>query len=284
MAAEPRADRELKARHRAMWASGDYPRLTRDVISDLGPTLVTASGITAGQRVLDVGAGSGNAAIPAAELGASVVASDLTPELLDAGRVAAAARGVELEWIEADAEALPFDDDEFDVVLSCIGAMFAPDHQAVADELVRVCRPGGTIGMLNWRPGGTVEAFFGVFAPYNPPPPPGARSPLAWGTEEHLRELFGARVESLRLERDALVIDHFAKPDDLPAYFKRNFGPAIAAYANVADAPERTAGLDLDFLTYAERWNRGAPDGAVRYEYEYLLAVGQKAFPTAHRM
>lgn len=106
-----------------------------------------------GQRVLDVAAGAGNAAIPAAELGAEVVASDLTPELFDAGRAEAAARGVQLQWKEADAEALPFADGEFDMVMSCMGAMFAPDHQAVADELVRVCRPGGTIGMINAAPG-----------------------------------------------------------------------------------------------------------------------------------
>lgn len=136
------ADRALKARHRAVWSMGDYPAIAADLVSDLGPLLVRAAGVRHGDQVLDVAAGSGNAAIPAALAGAQVVASDLTPELFDAGRRKAAERGVELEWREADAEALPFDDDAFDRVLSCIGVMFAPHHQPAADELVRVCRPG----------------------------------------------------------------------------------------------------------------------------------------------
>ena len=141
------ADRALKARHRAMWALGDYPALASDLIAELGPALVQAAGIRSGDRVLDVAAGAGNVAIPAALAGARVVASDLTPQLFDAGRRQAAERGAELEWREADAEALPFGDGEFDAVLSCVGVMFAPPHPAAADELVPVCRPGGTIGL-----------------------------------------------------------------------------------------------------------------------------------------
>ena len=132
------ADRALKAKHRKVWASGDYPTLAHDLIWTLGPVLVDAGNIHSGQLVLDVAAGSGNVAIPAAERGANVVASDLTPELFDAGRRAAAERGVEIDWREADAEALPFPDGAFDAVLSCVGVMFAPHHQASADELVRV--------------------------------------------------------------------------------------------------------------------------------------------------
>lgn len=163
------ADRALKAKHRAMWAQGDYPAVAAEIIPELGPILVEACGLRGGGgqvasgaagrpvRLLDVAAGSGNAAIPAALAGASVVASDLTPELFEAGRRLAADRGVEVEWRQADAEALPFQDDEFDTVLSCVGVMFAPHHQAAADELVRVCRPGGTIGLLSWTP----EGFLG---------------------------------------------------------------------------------------------------------------------------
>jgi ubiquinone/menaquinone biosynthesis C-methylase UbiE len=136
-----------------MWAPGDYPAVAAELIPALGPDLVRASGIRAGQRVLDVAAGSGNAAIPAAALGAHVTASDLTPERFEAGRRIAAERGVEVEWVEADAEALPFPDGSFDVVTSCVGAMFAPRHQAVADELIRVTKRGGTIGLINWTPG-----------------------------------------------------------------------------------------------------------------------------------
>src|SRR5690349_6331478 len=141
------ADTELKTRHRAMWGSGDYPTMVETFLLPLGPRLVDACRIVPGMRVLDVGAGTGNASIPAAQRGASVTASDLTPELLEAGRARAKAVGVELEWAEADAERLPFDDESFDVVMSSIGVMFAPHHGAAADELVRVCRPGGTIGL-----------------------------------------------------------------------------------------------------------------------------------------
>ena len=134
-------DAELKAKHRKMWASGDYPRMVETFVTPLGPRLVQAAGIQAGQRALDVAAGTGNAAVEAAKTGANVVASDLTPELFEAGRKRAEAAGVELEWAEADAENLPFDDESFDVVMSSIGVMFAPHHQQAADQLVRVCKP-----------------------------------------------------------------------------------------------------------------------------------------------
>src|ERR687895_1585633 len=141
---DPRpADAELKARHAKMWASGDYPSMVDTFLLPLGPRLVEASGIGPGMKVLDVAAGTGNASLPAAKLGARVTASDLTPELLAAGRERARVDELELEWVEADAENLPFEDGSFDVVMSAIGAMFAPHHQEVADELVRVCRPGG---------------------------------------------------------------------------------------------------------------------------------------------
>src|SRR5918999_100513 len=179
-------DTELKARHRAMWASGDYPSMVETFLLPLGPRLVDACGIGEGMRVLDVAAGTGNASIPAAQAGAEVTASDLTPELFDAGRRRAQEAGVELDWVEADAENLPFDDESFDVVMSSIGAMFAPRHQEVADELVRVCRPGGTIAMLNWTPEGQIGALFRTIGPFAPPPPPGATPPPKWGSEEHV--------------------------------------------------------------------------------------------------
>jgi ubiquinone/menaquinone biosynthesis C-methylase UbiE len=144
----------LKARHRTMWGLGDYPLVADTVVPDLGAVLVDACGVMPGDRVLDVAAGSGNAAIPAARAGAQVVASDLTPSLLEAGK--ARAEDLPIRWEEADAEALPYADGSFDVVLSCLGVMFAPHHQAGADELVRVCRSGGTIGVLSWTPGGFI--------------------------------------------------------------------------------------------------------------------------------
>src|SRR4051794_33089271 len=175
------ADSELKARHAKMWASGDYPSMVETFLLPLGPQLVQACGIAPGMRVLDVAAGTGNASLPAAATGASVTASDLTPELLEAGKARAQQEGVELEWAVADAENLPFEDASFDVVMSCIGAMFPPPHQAVADELVRVCKPGGTIGMLNGTPGGMIGALFRTMGPFAPPPPPGAQPPPLWG-------------------------------------------------------------------------------------------------------
>lgn len=263
----------LKAAHREMWALGDYAAVGR-LLGEFGPVLVRACGIGPGHRVLDVGAGTGNVAVPAAAAGASVVASDLTPELLDAGRRESAARGVQLEWVPADAERLPFADGEFDVVTSAIGAIFAPDHQAVADELVRVCRPGGTIGMINWPPEGFAADFFAVFAPYAPPPPPGVPSPLLWGTEQHLRDLFGDRVETLEVTEHVLVVGHFADPAALCDFYRATFGPTIAAYAALAGDEDRTAALDHDFLNFATRLDRGRP-GDTRYHYEYVLAVAR---------
>src|SRR4029077_9027884 len=187
-------------------ASGDYPSMVDTFLLPLGPKLVEACGMTAGMRVRDVAAGTGNASIPAAKTGADVTASDLTPEFFDTGRRRAQAEGVELEWVEADAENLPFDDQSYDVVMSSIGAMFAPHHQEVADELVRVCRPGGTIGMLNWTPEGMIGALFRTMGPFAPAPPPGAQPPPLWGSEEHVKGLFGDRVDFRTLERQVLEI------------------------------------------------------------------------------
>jgi ubiquinone/menaquinone biosynthesis C-methylase UbiE len=266
---------EQKAMARAMWALGDYHRFATETVWELGPVLVEACGVSAGQRVLDVAAGSGNVAIRAAEAGAQVVASDLTPENFDAGRREADKRGVELEWVEADAESLPFGDGEFDVVTSSLGAIFAPDHRVVADELLRVCRPGGTIGMINFTPEGLAGDFFGLFGKYAPAPPPGALPPVMWGSEEHVRELFGDRVGQLDMTRDEYV-ERSPSPSDYCEFFKATFGPAIATYASLADQPDRAAALDRDFLDYATRANSGPPEGPAEYPYEYLLVVARK--------
>jgi SAM-dependent methyltransferase len=268
------SDPELKARHRAMWASGDYPSMVETFLLPLGPRLVAACGIGPGMRVLDVAAGTGNASIPAAQAGADVVASDLTPELLEAGRRRAAAAGLELEWVEADAERLPFEDASFDVVMSSIGAMFAPHHQDVADELVRVCRPGGTIGLLSWTPEGMLGALFRTMGPFAPPPPPGAQPPPLWGSEQHLHELFGARARFRTLQRDVLDITAFERPHDYAEHFKARYGPTIAAQAN-ARRNGREAEFEEALNRFCDEWNRGTPDRA-RFEKEYLLAVATR--------
>jgi SAM-dependent methyltransferase len=202
------------------------------------------------------------------------VASDLTPELLEAGRRLAAERGAELEWHQADAEALPYADDEFDTVLSCVGVMFAPHHQVTADELVRVVRPGGTIGLINWTPEGFIGQLFATMKPYAPPPPPGAQPPPLWGDEEHVRGLLGDRLSDVTGRKQTVRIDHFDVPEDFREYFKTNYGPTIAVYKSIADDPDRVAALDHELAELARRFDVGT--GTTTLDWEYLLLTARK--------
>jgi SAM-dependent methyltransferase len=240
----------------------------------LGPRLVEAAGIGPGMKVLDVAAGTGNASLPAARVGAEVTASDLVPDLLEAGRRRAEADGLELDWVEADAENLPFEDASFDVVMSSIGAMFAPRHEDVAREFVRVCRPGGTIGMLNWTPEGMIGALFRAMGPFAPPPPPGASPPPLWGSEDHVKELFGDRVDLRTMERGVLEVTAFEHPRDWGEHFKAKYGPTITAQANA-----RKNGREDEFVEtldrFCDEWNLGTPEQA-RFEQEYLVVVGTR--------
>ena len=257
-----------------MWASGDYPSMVETWLLPLGPRLVDAIEITPGTRVLDVAAGTGNASVVAAQRGADVVASDLVPELLEAGERRAAAAGVDLEWVVADAEALPFEDASFDVVMSSIGVMFAPFHQQAADELVRVCRPGGTIALLSWTPDGMLGGLFRMMGAYAPPPPPGAQPPPLWGGEQHLHGLLGDRVQLTHQQRDVLDVTAFSRARDYGEHFKARYGPTIAIRANAArngQAEEFDALLDA----FCDDWNLGGDDAA-RFEMEYLLSVGTR--------
>ena len=263
------ADKALKAKHRAMWALGDYPAVATELIPELGVALVDACDIRPGQRVLDVAAGAGNAAIPAALAGAETVASDLTPELLERGAELARARGARLEWRQADAEALPFEDSAFDAVLSCVGVMFAPHHQRSADEIARVTRPGGTIGLLSWTPEGFIGEMFAAMKPYAPPPPAGAQPPPLWGDEAHVRELFGDGVGELSAERRTVVVDAFRTGAEFRDYFKACYGPTIVAYRSLGDDTERVAGLDR---ALADLGDQHLDDG--RMEWEFLVATG----------
>jgi SAM-dependent methyltransferase len=269
-----RADSELKARHRTMWAKGDYPQMVETFLLPVGQALVAAADIAPGARVLDVAAGTGNASVPAAQRGGRVTASDLTPELLEAGQRRPEAHGLDIEWVEADAEHLPFEDASYDAVLSAIGVMFAPHHQRAADELVRVCRPGGTIAVLSWTPEGMIGDLFRTLKPFAPPPPPGAQPPPLWGSEEHLQGLLGERVQLSTLRRDLLTVNAFRRPRDVAEHFRSYYGPTIAARANAAkDGREHELDEALDVL--CDRWDRGTADAA-RFEIEYLVAVGTR--------
>jgi ubiquinone/menaquinone biosynthesis C-methylase UbiE len=263
---------ELKQRHRAMWASGDYPAVVRDVVAPLGPVLVEAAGVRSGETVLDVAAGDGNAAVPAALRGARVVASDLTPELLERGRREARRRSVSLDWRVGDAEALPFADGSFDVTMSSLGVMFAPHHQEAADELVRVTRPGGRIALLSWTPQGFIGQMFTAMKPFLPAPPPGAQPPPLWGDPDHVARLLGDRVAELRWSRRTLRVDRFDTPEEFREFFKRTYGPTIAAYRNTSE-PARVAELDLALVDLAREHmtHRGV------MQWEYLLLTGHRA-------
>jgi ubiquinone/menaquinone biosynthesis C-methylase UbiE len=271
------ADRALKQKHRAMWASGDYPALASELLPELGAILVEACRINSRQRVLDVAAGAGNAAIPAAMMGAKVVASDLTPELFEAGRHQAADRGVELEWKEGDAEALPFGDNEFDTVISCLGVMFAPHHQAAADQLLRVCKPGGTIGLLNWTPEGFIGQMFAAMKPFAPPPPPGAQPAPLWGSEDHVRELLGGRVMDVQARKQSLAVRSFHQPEDFVRYFKSHYGPTISVYKFIGEDADKVKALDNALTELAESFGDAHGDSPFQMEWEYLLFTAKKA-------
>jgi ubiquinone/menaquinone biosynthesis C-methylase UbiE len=262
-----------------MWAQGDYPALASELVSDLGAILVEACGIKPRHRVLDVAAGAGNAAIPAAMMNAEVIASDLTPEMFDAGRRQAADRGAELEWQEADAEALPFRDNEFDVVMSCLGVMFAPHHQAGADELVRVCKPDGTIGLLSWTPEGFIGKMFATMKPFAPPPPPGAQPPPLWGSEDHVRELFGSSVTDIKAEKRTVAITSFHHPEDFLHYFKSHYGPTISVYKFLGEDQDKVSALDKALTELADTFLEAHGDTTAQMEWEYLLLTAKKARP-----
>jgi SAM-dependent methyltransferase len=260
---------EVKQKHRAMWALGDYPAVAHDIVAPLGEVLVDACLVTTGDRVLDVAAGTGTVAIPAAEAGAQVTASDLTPELLAVGAATTRGTGLDITWEEGDAEALPYADGAFDVTTSCVGVMFAPFHRAAADELVRVTRPGGRIGLVSWTPEGVIGQMFSVLRPYAPPPPAGAQPPPLWGAEDHVRDLLGESVDDVEATRAHLVVDRFADGDEFRDYFKENYGPIIAVYRAIADDPDRVTVLDA---ALADLGNRHLDDGVMTWEYLLLTA------------
>lgn len=269
-------DTPLKAKHRAMWSLGDYPSVADELIPHLGRVLVEASEVGAGQRVLDVAAGSGNATFPAVRAGAEVVASDLTPALLDAGaeraeQILTAAERTRLTWREADVEALPFEDASFDALVSCVGVMFAPHHQRAADEMLRVCRPGGTIALLSWTPTGFIGQLLATMKPYVAPPPARAQPPPLWGSLDHLQQLFGSGIAQMSARTATVSVDQFADGAAFRDYFKANYGPVVAAYRGIAEDMARTAALDAAVSDLADRH---LVDGEMHWEY--LLVVARR--------
>jgi SAM-dependent methyltransferase len=229
--------------------------------------------IVPGERVLDVACGSGNGAIAAARRAwGNTVGSDFVPALLERGRERAAAERLEIEFVEGDAVDLPFGDGEFDVVMSIFGAMFAADQEQTAAELLRICKPGGRIGMANWVADGFVGEMFKTNAKHVPPPP-GVKPPLLWGNEEHLRELFGDGISELSLERRTSV-QRFRSIDHWLEIFRTYFGPTKVAFERVGSDGE--AALEADLRELLERSNRGG-DRALVLESDYLQVIALRA-------
>jgi SAM-dependent methyltransferase len=253
------------------WSEGDFG-MVAGIVMMVSEELAEALDIVPGERVLDVACGSGNAALAAARRAwGNTVGADFVPALLERGRERAEAERLDVEFVEADATDLPFAGAEFDVVTSVFGAMFAADQEKAAAELLRVCKPGGRIGMANWVPDGGVGKMFMTIAKHAPPPP-GVNSPLLWGTEERLRELFGDEVSDLRLERRKSR-QAFRSADHFLDFFRTYFGPTKVAYERVG--PEGEEALTADFRAYLEESNV-AGDRALVLEPEYLQVVATR--------
>ena len=259
---------------REVWTSGDYPEVADRLIRGFGPALVEELKIHGGQQVLDIACGAGNVAIPAAKAGADVTGVDITPILLERGAENAAAAGVSVDWIEADAEALPFPDASFDVVTSAVGIMFCPNHERAAAELVRVCRPGGHIGLVAWTPEGLIGSMLGVLGPYAPPPPAGTQPGPLWGTEEHVRALIGTSVTDLRNERRKILFDGFT-PDSFVDFMRVNYGPVLRIFNRLADDPGRSEALDAALRRFTRTHDHGEPRHS-RLEAEYQLTLARR--------
>ena len=258
----------IKQRQQQTWASGDFSVVAARIML-VAEHLVDTADLHAGWRVLDVATGSGNAAIAAARLGSQVVGVDYVPALLERGRKRAAAEGLEVELLEGDAEALPFPDASFDAVLSVFGSMFAPDHDRAAAELLRVCRPGGTIALASWTPDGFIGELFRTVSKHMPQPA-GLQSPMLWATEDHLRALFGDQIESLEVTERTFTW-RFTSAEELVTFFRLWYGPTLKAFAALEDT-KRDA-LELDLIDLANRVDRLAVADAIAIPATYTEAV-----------
>lgn len=262
----------IKARQQKTWASGDYSAVaaTIPVISE---TLIDSADLRAGWRVLDVAGGSGNTALAAARSGCDVVSLDYVPALLDRAHARAAAEGLMIRTVEGDAEALPFPDASFDAVVSAVGVMFAPDHDRTASELMRVCRPGGTIALANWTPDGFIGGLFATTGAHVPPPA-GLRPPPLWGAEDHVRGLMGDRVTDMWMTRRTFTF-RYRSAEDFVDFFRRYYGPTHMAFAAL-DAEGQDA-LARDLTMLVRRFDRLGGDGPVAIPAEYLEVIATRA-------
>jgi ubiquinone/menaquinone biosynthesis C-methylase UbiE len=257
----------LKARQQGAWSSGDYA-VVGTTLQVVGEELCEALDLRAGQKVLDVAAGNGNATLAAARRWCDVVSTDYVPSLLERGRTRAAAEGLSIEFREADAEALPFADATFDVVVSTFGVMFTPNQDKAAAELLRACRSGGKIGLANWTPEGFIGQLFKTLGKYLPPPA-GAKSPALWGTRARITEMFGTTAASIEANSRNFMF-RYRSPEHFLDVFKTYYGPMLKAFAALDEAGRR--GLSNDLLGLIGRMNR-AQDGTMVVASEYLEIV-----------
>ena len=264
---------ELKRTHRATWAAGDYAAVAERINETPPRDLLERVAVRPGEDVLDVATGTGNIALPAAAAGAQVVGLDLTPELFDTARRRAASQDVTVDWVEGDAEHLPFADESFDVVLSAFGVQFAPRHEVVAEELARVTRPGGRIGLVNWTPEGLIGELFKIMGRYMPAPPEYASSPPLWGNEEHVRGLFAGTPVELEFVRGHNPW-RFDSAEHWAVFMESHYGPTLKAREKLT-AEGRWEECREEIRELAERHNE-ATDGTLLMQAEYLVALGVK--------
>jgi ubiquinone/menaquinone biosynthesis C-methylase UbiE len=259
--------RAIKTRQQGAWSSGDYA-IVGTTLQIVGETLCEALDLRAGQKVLDVAAGNGNITLAAARRWCDVVSTDYVPALLERGRERAAAERLAIEFRQADAEALPFADASFDVVVSTFGVMFTPDQDKAATELLRVCKPGGKIGLANWTPEGFICQLFKSIGKHMPPPT-GVKSPALWGTGERITELFGAQASSIQLEQRDFVF-RYRSAQHWVDVFKTYYGPLLKTFGSLE--PQAQAALTDDLLALLKQFNRSG-DKTIVVPSKYLEVV-----------
>jgi len=257
----------VKARQQVAWSAGDYA-VVGTTLQIVGETLCEALDLRAGERVLDVAAGNGNATLAAARRWADVTSTDYVPTLLERGRARANAEGLAVRFEQADAESLPYADASFDVVLSTFGVMFTPNQERAAAELARVCKPGGRIGLANWTPSSFIGELFKALRRYLPPPA-GIRSPALWGTEARLRELFGSRTDAIAIEHRDFVFRYRSAIHWLDV-FRTSYGPLQKAFDALDSDAQQSLAADL--IALADRFNR-ATDGSLVAPSQYAEVV-----------